>query len=1101
MKRILRTVFTALLLVVYVQISSSATFDVVQLPQGVGTATTCCTEGTSIFVGTSAGLCVYETTTQTWIIGKKPIADKNVVAVAASPTSCMAVASDGTLWFSYDRGTNWFQVQGMEFFSVATTVVCEQNTYIVGAANGVFTVNAQQQSIVRICSKALTGSIRSIAKNGDALIVIQDGQNGRSVILYDGSTCKDVTSAAPRSLSVVEGAFNAGSQLLLDETQLFRWNSKTEQWELLVDLASKVPATFLNVHPTDPVAVVGHGTFLQLIDLSTREIIDPSILADLAMPSGTASRGGFVVGRWTGIGQAGPMISTAAIAAIIEENRRRDAEFTIEVTDDVPTLLANVPYRMYAVTCDDRRLLTSGTIGADGRIRTSLGALGADSNDLVEIEVVVKTETTDKVDRAPGFDTLYVQTIRNRRLNSDGTFTLPQLKSIRNGRVQLAYTMIGFRLQAVIEWNADTEYIDSLKNWLRRANDLMLDVTDGQVYIERIGLGDSKQGWGAKDIAFEASNMVWPHVNQAGGLYYGRAFQWLGHAVYMPRAHYGDHDPNRDVPSQPDWLQQVQNNVTSTLVHELGHHIFGWLDEYCSWLVWNNETLTTASRQGRCFGIMHFNYLSSAQDQTRRMASELSSDRTVWTTGGGDLYSATLQFTTIRKPCWEHFRDSYTRTETISGTRVRSRILRPTDRVLAPGDSIVLGPRDIVTGQNSCTFQPPLIIEDRTLPTESRSGLLRVDNGGISIADIDVDLLNNGTSRTKLNYQGKTSNMGTLRVLGMATGNIIKVYGRSGFDRVTSSIARVTNGEIMVPPVAIGKEEGRPQQDEVLALSTATTDVTERRLFFAQPPTESTSSVEIVNAELATLSTPTFKQDGGAVEVAIPVVTAQGPYELPIHAIIIRASAADQIISHDGRAQFFRAPETQLGGTSINVVSGFVPPPFNGIDPADELLSDLVSISGDVQFDAVRALQIQTWHAAEKGRFAVVHIFDRAAGTWQPLPSYADENGRTISAVFAGAGTYAVFSRPTAVTSVLDNDPAPSMRIAPNPASTRITITTDEAVSGVDVLSIHGDRVAIAQHMSSNTWSVDCSSLANGLYFVRSNDHGRVKTSPVVITR
>ncbi len=214
-----------------------------------------------------------------------------------------------------------------------------------------------------------------------------------------------------------------------------------------------------------------------------------------------------------------------------------------------------------------------------------------------------------------------------------------------------------------------------------------------------------------------------------------RAFQWLGHAAYMPRAHYGNRDGNLSRSALPDWLALVKTDVVTTLVHELGHHVFGFVDEYASWLVWNNQPLLDMTGQGRCFGLMHYNYFRDRDSaQTRRMASELSADRTVWTTGGGDLYSATFQFTTHRKPCWEMYRDSYTRTETIGGTRVRARILRPTDRTLAVGDSIVLGPRDILSNQATCLYQPPMQILDRTVASNARSGLVNVTNGGVGVS-------------------------------------------------------------------------------------------------------------------------------------------------------------------------------------------------------------------------------------------------------------------------------------------------------------------------------------------------------------------------------
>lgn len=1078
---------------------TAATFDQLTLPKSVGTLTCVNTEGSSIFVGTTAGTAVYDVKAQQWTVGSKPINDKHITSIAASATSCMAVADDGTLWFSYDRGSNWYQVQGMEFFTVATTVVCEKNAYVVGAANGVFAVNAMQQQIIRVCANELTGSVVNIAKLDDALVVVQNGQKGRRVVWYNGKSCVDVTESASLPIDPVQGAFFNGSPLLLDASRLLKWNDNTKAWDILLDIETGKPVRFINVHPTDPIAVIGHETYIDLVDLNTGDIINPSILADLARPSGTIGSGGFIGGRWSGGTEIGPLLTAGIVATIIEENRRRDVEFYVELTDDVPTLLANVPYRMYAVNCNDRQLISSGTVGADGRIRTSLGLLGIDSTTVVEFEVVVKTETTDKVDRLAGFDTLYVQTIRSRTLNADGSFTLPQIKDIRNRRVVLGHTMIGFRLMVAIEWDADQEYVDSLSAWLTKSSDFLLDVTDGQAYIERIGLTDSKQQWGAKDIAFETSNTVWPHVNQLGGLYYGRAFQWLGHAAYMPRAHYGQRAWNRDVSAQSDWLTRIGTNVITTLVHELGHHVFGFVDEYASWLIWNNQPLEDAPAAGRCFGLMHYNYLSSSQPQTMRMASELSADRTVWTTGGGDFYSATLQFTTHRKPCWELYRDSYTRTETIGGTRVRARVLRPADRTLAAGDSIVLGPRDIVANQTSCLYQPPTQFVNRTLVTNARNGIVSVSNGGVNVPDIDVDLLENSTTRSKLSYQGKTSNMGTLRVLGMRAGNIVKVFGRSGFDRITSAIASVNNGEVIVPAVEIGKQGENPQLEDQLAINVEKADATARRLFFVTNAVATSSTIEIADGT-ETLDTRTTKQDGEAVQMLVRLPSTKGEQQLPIYCRTMNADAADNMLAHDGQAQFFKESNVKPLGTTLCIAKGFVPPPFDGIAEEDELLSDLVSIGSDAPLDAIKSMQIRLWHAADKGRFAVVHRWDRSAVSWKALPSFASTDGENVSSIFDGSGTYAVFSRPKAVTSVQESNTT-SAQLAPNPTTSTVTITLLEPTSTVELLDLTGNTLMSAQQTGALTWTADCSKLVNGLYFVRTIHSGRATWTPLVVQR
>ncbi|MBC8124960.1 MAG: T9SS type A sorting domain-containing protein [Candidatus Kapabacteria bacterium] len=1099
MRRMFYSICLVLCIVCSARPLTAETFDRLVLPAGVGTITCLSTEGSSVFVGTTAGVAVYDVDSQEWIIGKKPINTASIVAITASSVECMAVTNDGSLMFSNNRGLDWYEVQGGQFFSFATTVAFHNNQFVVGATNGLFTVNPAQQQITQVCANELNGSIVNIALFDNQMLVVQDGQKGRAVIYNDGKSCTDVTESSTEQISSVQGGFHNGIPILLGTRKLFEWNDTKREWSPLIDLGTLVPAVFLNIHPTDPIAVVGHGEFVQLIDITARILIGPALLADLNRPGEIIRPGGFVDGRWAGVTDLGPIITGATARDIIEENRRLNQEFFIELTDDVPTLLANVPYRMYEVSCNARRLIATGTVGADGRIRTSLAQLETDSTSLVEFEVVIKTETTDKVDRPAGFDTLYVQTIRNRLLAPDGSFLLPQLRDIQNRRVTLGHTMMGFRFVVAVEWDANTEYVDVLKSWMVQTNDMLLDVTDGQAYIERAIICDSRQAWGAKDIAFETSNTVWPHVNQAGGFFFGRPTQWINYAAYMPRAHFGDRVPNRELSADPAWLTMVGTRTVTVLVHELGHHVFGWLDEYVSWLAWNNGPLVAAPTAGRCFGLMHYNYLDGSSDQTRRMVSELSSDNTAWSTGGGDFYSATLQYSTIRKPCWEHYRDSYSRAETFGGTRVRSRILRPIDRVRATGDSIILGPRDIATMQTTCLYQQPVQLIDATVISTARTGMLNVNNGGLGVPDISVDLLQNTTTRTKLNYQGHTSSSGTMQVLGILPGNVIKVFGRSGFDRVTSTIATVNNGEIVVPVAGFAKDGDRTQQEIALTIAVEPAEVSSRNLFFVSNVNGSSASIKVSDG-VSVLDTYTGTQDGDALEMMVPINTSKGQTQLPIRVALISSAAADNILSHSGSAQFFKEPDGKLGGSSVAIASGFLPPPFNGIGADEELLSDLISIGGDGSLAAIRSFQARTWHEAPNGRFAVMHKWNTTTQLWDPLVSYENDDGSVVSAVFDGTGTYAVFSRPEAVLTVNETENS-GVRLFPNPATSSVTINVDRPATAVEIHDMAGSRLKSAQHLGEGSWTADVTGLASGLYFVRIVQGGRSVWQPLIVQK
>ncbi len=788
---------------------------------------------------------------------------------------------------------------------------------------------------------------------------------------------------------------------------------------------------------------------------------------------------------------------------ILDRLRPTEEPFYIELVDINGTLLRNVPFRMYAVQCDNRRFVTSGVADADGRVTgLLLRELGLDSTALVEFEVVVKVETTDKIERPTGFDTLYVQTIRSRRLLPNGDFAFDEIRNLQNQRARLTHSMKGFRFVVCIEWDATREYVDTVMSWLRQSNSLLLDITDGQAFIESVIILDSKDRWGARDIAFEASNTVWPHVTQLGGFYYGWATQWLGHAAYMPRAHYGMPLWNRNISSQTDWLARVGMNVVPVLVHELGHLVFGWVDEYSSWMIWHNGeggTLARASTAGRVFGIMHYNYLDNNIPGRSRMTTELSSDNTVWTTTGDDLYSATFQFTTHRRPCWEHYRDSYTRTETIGTTRVESRILRPVDRTRSPGDSIIVGPRDYWTNFRSCIYQPEIQIIDATRNTTAREGSLRVHNGGVPFREIDIDLLRSATNREKLSYQGKTADDGMFRVLGMLPGNIIKVHGRSGFDAVTSSIARAVNGELIVPSFGTEKWAEHSQQDIALDLEASIVSLTSRYLFFVANASGSSTTLRY-QRHGHDANVTTVKHESGTAEVSVPVLTTDSTAYLSIRIAMYESGNAVNIYSNNGGVQILRGPDVKLGGTRFSVASGFVPPPFDGIGEGEELLSDLFSIGGDGPLDGLKSATVQIWKLPAKGRYARLHKWNETSVKWEPLTTFAGDSSLTVAGEINGAGTYAVFSTPEGLSSV-DDANMKSIRVFPNPSTSRITVLTTDLSTSVEVFDLAGSRLMAAVKISDGRWEADLSGLVNGLYFVRVTSGADVTLKAVVLKR
>ena len=78
----------------------------------------------------------------------------------------------------------------------------------------------------------------------------------------------------------------------------------------------------------------------------------------------------------------------------------------------------------------------------------------------------------------------------------------------------------------------------------------------------------------------------------------------------------------------------------------------------------------------------------------------------------------------------------------------------------------------------------------------------------------------------------------------------------------------------------------------------------------------------------------------------------------------------------------------------------------------------------------------------------------------------------------------------------LTNTPAKAVSIAPNPASTKVSVIAEEAVEKVEILNMVGEVVKV-----SNRKDIDTSNLSNGVYFVRTTVNDETTVHKLVINK
>lgn len=127
--------------------------------------------------------------------------------------------------------------------------------------------------------------------------------------------------------------------------------------------------------------------------------------------------------------------------------------------------------------------------------------------------------------------------------------------------------LILLNLLVSLEWPANTEEVAEFKEALQSASAYLFDASNGQVAIGNVTIYANGEQWTSADIQVFAANYNRPYAGING------VRSALLAPVRVGRGWSGEVGPERDAPwNQPDGYR--------TLVHELGHYIFGLQDSY-----------------------------------------------------------------------------------------------------------------------------------------------------------------------------------------------------------------------------------------------------------------------------------------------------------------------------------------------------------------------------------------------------------------------------------------------------------------------------------------------------------------------------------------
>ncbi len=305
-----------------------------------------------------------------------------------------------------------------------------------------------------------------------------------------------------------------------------------------------------------------------------------------------------------------------------------------------------IPFLAQAQTSDFEIRLTDGS------------TVTVSSGDKIKFAKLVDEEPAMKHPVLLG--TLYNLHLDNGKFDENGVLSYDEITG-DNQDIIMDHTEIRYNLVVSVEWDAKEEYLQSVNNGFRKLSNYLYDVTDGQVCLDTIYIGDDMQYWNEADIRIRAHNSSRPVASINGANTNQRNAVML-----IPRKWYGDIDESRngsydEVPP----IDYTDDENIRMIAHELGHYLFGFEEEY-----------EFFDNNGRCsplydYGLMD-GYLIYQNNWTSAMTSEMSSGNTYIITECQN----TRQFVLNQKSCWDQFEEKFE--GTVGPEAIYVPILKPT---------------------------------------------------------------------------------------------------------------------------------------------------------------------------------------------------------------------------------------------------------------------------------------------------------------------------------------------------------------------------------------------------------------------------------------
>jgi len=604
-----------------------------------------------------------------------------------------------------------------------------------------------------------------------------------------------------------------------------------------------------------------------------------------------------------------------------------------------------------------------------------------------------------KENRTAGTQFSYKVHVDNLNIDTQGKVSAQQLKINPEDTTEifLHHASFGYSLIASIEWQASPEYVANVQSLFRMANNLLYDVTNGQAFLDSVALFDNGDRWEEADIRLYADNVQWPSAHANG------VKEASGHHVYMPPAFYSN---SADDSAQ---IQSIYNGepidpsipmTVTTLVHELGHYLFNFRDEYENIL---GEYI---------FNTINFGFMDNPDDLNDPVSTEMSGYRQ--TDQLYNDYTLTEHFQSRARACWDYFK---TNNDNIYGDIVVS-IHRPRD--------LRIYPNNVIEGPNSDWQQPDFSVGDMmgfenhaTTTTRPRLDLVftrqnqPVKGARVMLAKQVGD---------RFIYHGKTTHTGRMKLFNAEAGDlVIATHERHGDWQF---VERVLDAALAKSHHGAGTIEMKRLNGSYTLISEINFDAQGALVYRCQadPLFSSPPSMRFFDGRSASSEQPLSATAGGYTARLDALAFTSGDLLLAApdrlgDRFLLRQAAA--VVDRDALAEVhyfgnmpleFISKRSKTTARKIAALSSGFPVPKKGLPDSLRRISDAIALN-IFPGNSVFIGQIQIHYNADSLEALVpdaVQLYQWKDG-WHPLPTGVNLTRRTAATEVAEPGIFAVF--------------------------------------------------------------------------------------------